>query len=48
VRIVLKMMGVKSWAHAVIFGAAVALTISAFFIELLEVRMPEGLLEGLT
>jgi len=46
--LVLKMLGVRTWIHAVVYGTAIAVLLSAFFIEVLDVRMPEGLLEGLT
>ena len=44
--LVLKILGVRSWLRAVVFGTAVAVLVSAFFIELLGVRMPGGLIEG--
>jgi putative tricarboxylic transport membrane protein len=46
--LVLKLLGVRTWIHAVGFGVVIAVLVSGFFIELLGVRMPEGLLEGLT
>ncbi|SDN56381.1 tripartite tricarboxylate transporter TctB family protein [Geodermatophilus sp. DSM 45219] len=37
-------LGTRSWVRNVVYGTAIGVAISAFFMELLGVRLPEGLL----
>ncbi|WNV74171.1 tripartite tricarboxylate transporter TctB family protein [Geodermatophilus sp. DSM 44513] len=40
----LAVLGTRSWPRNVLYGTAIGVAISAFFVELLGVRLPEGLL----
>lgn len=40
----LAILGTRSWQRNVVYGTAIGVGISAFFMELLGVRLPEGLL----
>jgi hypothetical protein len=40
----LSILGTRSLVRNIVYGTAIGVTISAFFMELLEVRLPEGLL----
>jgi putative tricarboxylic transport membrane protein len=40
----LSILGSRSWVRNVLYGVAIGVALSAFFVELLGVRLPEGLL----
>ncbi len=42
--VALSVLGTRSWARNVVYGTAIGVAISTFFIEVLEVRLPLGLL----